>query len=150
MEAARAMLHDQDLPMHLWAEYARTAMYVQNHTSHRVLENKTPKEVFSGKKPKVNHLKIYGCPVYIHIPKEKRTKLDPSGKKGIFVGYSEISKAYRIYFPGFKKIDISRYVTFDEDSAYNKSKKRPIEDPEEIEVPRIQDTTMNNATQEEY
>jgi len=52
--------------------------------------------------------------VYIHIQKEKRTKLDPSGKKGILMGYSESSKAYRIYFPGFKKIDISRDVTFDE------------------------------------
>ena len=44
----RAMLHDQDLPMHLWAEAARTTVYVQNRTPHRVLENKTPEEVFSG------------------------------------------------------------------------------------------------------
>ena len=87
--------------------------------------------------------------MYTNIPKEKRTKLDPSGKKGISVGYSESSKAYRIYFQGFKKIDISRGVTFDEDSTYIKSRKRPVEDPEETEVPRIQDTTMNDATQEE-
>ena len=46
MEAARAMLHDQDLPMHIWVEADRTAMYVQNRTPHTVLENKTPKEVF--------------------------------------------------------------------------------------------------------
>ena len=69
MEAAKAMLHDQDLPMHLWVEAARTAVYVQNHTPHRVLKNKTPEEVFSGKKPEVNHLRIFSCPVYIHIPK---------------------------------------------------------------------------------
>ena len=50
MEAARAMLHDQDLPMHLWAEAIRIAVYVYNYTTHRVLENKTPEEVFSGKK----------------------------------------------------------------------------------------------------
>ena len=103
MEAARSMLHDQDLPMHLWAEAANTAVYVQNCTPHRVLENKTPEEVFSEKKPEVIHLRIFGCPVYIHIPKENRKKLDPSGKKGIFMGYSESSKSYRIYFPGFKK-----------------------------------------------
>ena len=84
-----------------------------------MLENKTPEEVFSGKKPEVSHLKIFGCPMYIHIPKEKRTKLYPLGKKGIFVVYFERSKDYRIYFPGLKKIDISRDVTFDEDSAYN-------------------------------
>ena len=41
MEAARAMLHDQDLPMQLWAEAARTMVYVQNLTPHRLLENKT-------------------------------------------------------------------------------------------------------------
>ena len=127
----------------------QTTVYVQNRTPHRVLENKTPEEVFSGKKLEVSHLRISGCPVYIHIPKEKRTKLDPSGKKGIFVGYFESSKAYRIYFPGFRKIDINRDVTFDEDTAYNKSKKRPAEEPEEAKAPRIHDTTMNEETQEE-
>ena len=81
MEAARAMLHDQYLPMHLWAEAARTTVYVQNHTPHRVHEYKTPKEVFFGKKLEVIHIRIFRCPVYIHIPKEKRTKLDPSGKR---------------------------------------------------------------------
>ena len=123
MEVAKEMLHDQDIPMHLWAEAARTTVYVQNCTPHRVLENKTPKEVFSGKKPEVSHIRIFGSPMYIHILKEKRTKLDPSGKKGIFVGYSESSKAYKIYFPGYKKIDINKDVTFDEDTAYNKSRK---------------------------
>ena len=42
MEAAKAMLHDQDLPMHLWAEVTRTTVYVQNRTPHQVLDNKTP------------------------------------------------------------------------------------------------------------
>ena len=63
IEVARAMLHDQDLPMHLWEEASRTTMYVQNHTPHRVLKNKTLKEVFSGKKPEVSHLIIFGYPV---------------------------------------------------------------------------------------
>ena len=71
MEAARAMLHDQDLPMYLWAEAARTTVYVQNHTPHIVIENKTPEEVFSGKKPEVSHLRIFGCPVYIHSKREE-------------------------------------------------------------------------------
>ena len=66
------------------------------------------------------------------------------------MGYSESSKAHRIYFPGFKKINIRRDVTFDEDSAYNKSRKRPAEEPEETEAPRIHDTTMNEEIQEEY
>ena len=77
-------------------------------------------------------------------------KLDPLGKKGIFVGYFERSKGYRIYFPWYKKIDISRDVTFDEGTTYNKSRKRPVEELEEAEAPRIHDTTMNEETREEY
>ena len=46
MEATREMLHDQDFPMHLWAEAISTIVYVQNHTPHRVLDNKTSKEDF--------------------------------------------------------------------------------------------------------
>ena len=65
------------------------------------------------------------------------------------MGYSESSKAYRIYFLGFKKIDISKDVTFDEDSAYNKYRKRPTEEPEETEAPKIHDTTMNEEIEEE-
>jgi hypothetical protein len=64
------------------------------------LKDKTPEEVFSGIKPKVGHLRIFRCPVYIHVPMEKRTNMEPSGKKGVFVGYSENSKAYMIYVPG--------------------------------------------------
>ena len=42
IEATKEMLHDQDLPMHLWEKDARKTMYVQNRALHRVLENKTP------------------------------------------------------------------------------------------------------------
>ena len=86
MEAARAMLHDQDLPMHLWEKATRIAVYVQNHTPHRVLENKTPEEVFSDKKPEVSHLRIFSCPVYIHVSKEKRKKVRSLRKEGYICG----------------------------------------------------------------
>ena len=59
------------------------------------------------------------------------------------MGYSEISKAYRIYFPGLKNIHLSRDVTFDKDSTYIKSRKKLAEEPEEAEAPRIHDTIMN-------
>jgi hypothetical protein len=123
MEAIKTMIHDQDLPMHLWAEATRTTIYVQYRLSHSALGFKTPEEMFIGKKPEVSHLKIFGCPVFVHIPKEKRTKLDPSGKKGIFVGYCEVSKAFRIYIPLYHHIEIRRDVTFDEDATIKRSRK---------------------------
>jgi transposase InsO family protein len=51
MEAVKTMIHDQDLPMHLWEEATRTTVYVQNKLSHSALGFKTPEEMFSGKMP---------------------------------------------------------------------------------------------------
>ena len=95
-------------------------MYVQNGCPHQALEFKTPKEVFTNKKHDVSHFRIFGCPIYFHVPKERRTKLDASGKKGTFVGYSETSKANRIYMPGQREVELSHDVTFNEDSTLRK------------------------------
>jgi hypothetical protein len=139
MEAVKTMIHDQDLPMFLWAEATKTTVYVQNRLSHNELGFKTPEEMFSRKKPEVSHLKIFGCPVFIHIPKEKRNKLDPSGKNGIFVGYCEASKAFKIYIPGHHHIEINRDVTFDEDATLKKSRRCQLEEvyEEEPVAPRV-------------
>jgi hypothetical protein len=97
-------------------------VYIQNRCTHAILKDKTPQEVFSGIKPEVGHLRIFGCPVYIHVPKEKRTNMEPSGKKGVFVRYGENSKAYRIYVPGQRQIEISRDATFHEEDTFKKSR----------------------------
>jgi hypothetical protein len=67
--------------------------------------------------------------------------LDPSGQKGIFVGYSDTLKAYRICIPGHRKVEINRDVTFDENVAFSKSKKIREEEAheEENEVPKVQE-----------
>jgi hypothetical protein len=102
------------------------------------LGSKPPKKC-SPERSKVSHLKIFECPVFIHIPKEKRTKLDPSRKKGIFVGYCEVSKAFIIYIPGYHHIEISRDVTFDDDATFKKSRRCQLEEvyKEEPVAPRV-------------
>jgi hypothetical protein len=87
-EEARSIMYDQNLPLSLWAEAASTVVYIQNMFPHKALEEKTSEEVFTDKKPSVDHLIIFGSLVYIHVPKEKRTKLELSRKKDTFVGYS--------------------------------------------------------------
>ena len=97
------MLLDQDLPKFLWVEETMTTVCIQNRSPHRILDNVTPEEAFTGKKPSVDHLQIFGSPAYIHVPKDKRKNLDSKSIKGIFVGYSLSSKAYRIFiFDGIK------------------------------------------------
>jgi hypothetical protein len=112
--------------------------------SHSALGLKTPEEMFIEKKSEVSHLKIFRRPMFIHIPKEKRNKLDPSEKKGIFVGYYEVSKAFRIYIPGQHHIEISRDVTFDGDAALKKSKLCQLEEVYE-EEPVIPNTAMREV-----
>ena len=94
----------------------------------------TPEEAFTSEKPEIGHLRIFGCPMYIHVPREKRTKLEPSGKKSVFFGYNESAKAYQIYIRQ-RKIELSRDVTFEEDVDYRIS--RHIEsDSDEQEAPQ--------------
>jgi hypothetical protein len=110
-----------------------TVVYVKNRSPHHILKNMTLEKAFSRKKPSVEHLRIFGCPIYIHVPKDKRKKLEPSGKKGIFIGYSESSKAYRIYVPSQQKVEINRDVTFDENITFGKSIKDSMDSNDEEE-----------------
>ena len=91
--------------------------------------------MYTGKKPEVSDLKIFGFLVYVHIPKEKRTKLDPSRKKGIFVGYYEVSRSFKIYISRFHHIEINRDVTFDEEVSLNKYIWCHVEEVHEEDVP---------------
>jgi hypothetical protein len=107
--------------MFLLAKACNTTIYIQNRCPHRILENKTLDEVFTGVKQEVSNFHIFGCPVYIHVFVEKRTELETSSRKGLFVGYNETSKAYMVYILEHRKIAVGRDVKFEEGLASNKS-----------------------------
>ena len=115
--AAEAMLFDQGLPLFLWTEAYRTVVYIQNRCPHTALGRNTPKEVFTGTRPDVSHIHIFGSVCYFHVHVDNRKNLDPSREKVLLVGYSEISKAYRIYIPTRRRIIMNMDVKFDEDRA---------------------------------
>ena len=71
VEAACAMLCDQGLPKFLWGEATNTIVYVKNGCPHSALDSKTPEVVFSSKKPDASHFRVFGCPVYFHVQKER-------------------------------------------------------------------------------
>jgi hypothetical protein len=116
------MLHDQGLPLFLWAKACYTAVYLQNMSPHSVVGSMTPEEAFSGKKTEVGHFRIFGCITYSYVPSKKRTKLEPMVERGIFVGYIETSKAFHIYLPSLRKTVLRRDVKFEEDEAFRKSR----------------------------
>lgn len=118
------MIKAKDLPLKFSAEAVHTAAYIQNRTTTRALENKTPLEACSGTKPPVSHLKVFDNVCYVHIHDEKRKKWDDKSKKAIFVGYSSETKAYRVYVLKEDKINIFRDVVLEDESHWDWNTKR--------------------------
>jgi hypothetical protein len=116
------MLNDQGLPLFLWVEACYTTVYLHNKSPHKVVVSMTHEDDFSGKKPEVGHFHIFGCVTYSYVPSEKRTKLEPMVERGIFVGYSDTSKAFCIFLPSLRKTVLRRDVKFEEDRALRKSR----------------------------
>lgn len=112
VEAARTMIHARNLPIKLWAEAVNTAVYVLNRSGTSTVKNKTPFELWYNQEVAINDFKVFGTEVFAHVPKEKRRKWDTKSRKGVFVGYMENTKGYRIWYPNEDKVEISRDVFF--------------------------------------
>ncbi|UYV61250.1 hypothetical protein LAZ67_1004107 [Cordylochernes scorpioides] len=99
----KALLIESQLPPKFWAEAMNTYSYIKN---------RTPEELFTRKKPTIKHLKVFGCRAEYWIPKFKRYKFEKITKSGIFVGYSNKRKAFRICDPKNYAITETRDVSF--------------------------------------
>jgi hypothetical protein len=90
-----------------------TAVYILNHSPTKALNRLTPYEAWHGRKPVVSHLRVFGCLAFTkeigHI-----SKLDDRSIPGVFIGYAEGSKAYRILDPRTQRVRTARDVMFDE------------------------------------
>ena len=99
MEMTRCLLHDKGLPKKFQVEAANTSVFLLNGLPTKTLQTRTPFEAWFGYKPKLINLQIFGCLRFSYIPQNKRDKLDKKVEAEIFVGYSAVVKAYRIYIP---------------------------------------------------
>ncbi|MCO5605635.1 hypothetical protein L7F22_059818 [Adiantum nelumboides] len=81
VEHARAMLNEGNLPKLYWAEAVNTSVHLMNMSPTKALTRLTPEEAYSGIKPNVSTLKVFGCVAYMHIPDEKRRKLDVKSER---------------------------------------------------------------------
>jgi len=108
------MLNEKNLPNYFWAEVVATVVYIMNRTPTATVHGMTPEEKFTGNKLDVSHLRVFGCITYVHVPNEKRSKLDPKANKCIFIGYSLEQKIYKCFNPSTRKLQVNRDVVFDE------------------------------------
>ena len=97
VEIIRSMLVDSQLPKSFWAEALVAAAYLRNRSPTMTVETKIPFEALYGEKPKVGHMRVFGCTAYSLIPKDKRQKLDAKMRNCIFLGYPNNKKGYRLY-----------------------------------------------------
>ncbi|KMQ88472.1 retrovirus-related gag-pol polyprotein [Lasius niger] len=112
VEMARCLLIQSDLSPAFWGEAINTANYIRNRCPTSSLGGKTPFERWTGKTPDVGYFQEFGCQVYSLIREPNKEKFQSRSKKGVFVGYAEDSKAFRIWIPDEHRIDISRDVEF--------------------------------------
>jgi hypothetical protein len=103
MDKARIMLSGARIAQELWVEAVDTKKYLVNMSPSSALVDTTPHEVWSSKKPSVSHLKVFGCDAFVHVPKEKMSKLDKKTVKYIFIGYNEGMKGYKLWDPTSRK-----------------------------------------------
>eukprot|EP00253_Pinus_taeda_P006173 PITA_06173 len=138
MGAAQAMLHDQSLPLHLWAKACNTIVYLHNRSPHHILGMKTPMEAFSEKRPDVSDFRIFGSSVYCHVTKDARKQLDPIAELGILVGYTDTPHNYRVFLPTSQTTMVRRDLKFDEKKAMRVPLERELKlhADEELSVPK--------------
>ncbi|KAK2395594.1 putative mitochondrial protein [Trifolium repens] len=126
-EMARTMMHENNLAKFFWAEAVNTACYIQNRIYIRPILNKTTYELFRGRKPNISYFHQFGCTCYILNNNVHLKKFDSKACKGIFIGYSERSKSYRVYNSETKTVEESMHVKFDDKEPDNE-KSEPVKD----------------------
>ncbi|GKC32768.1 retrovirus-related pol polyprotein from transposon TNT 1-94, partial [Tanacetum coccineum] len=97
IEDARTMLNGSVLSKHFWTEAVRTACYTQNRSIIVKRHNKTPYEIFRERIPNISYFHVFGCLVFIHNHKDYLGKFDAKADDGYFLGYSFVSKAFRVF-----------------------------------------------------
>ena len=124
MGLVRSMLKGKKLPLELWGEAVTTYTYVLNRSATKSLRGKTPYECWFGRKPSVNHLRIFDSLVHVKVMANVG-KLEDRSQEMVFVGYEQGSKAYRCIDLATHKISISKDVIFEESKSSNFSVGNP-------------------------
>ncbi|KAJ9547192.1 hypothetical protein OSB04_019735 [Centaurea solstitialis] len=109
LDMVRTMMCHSSLPVSFWGHALETAAHILNRAPTKSVE-KTPYELWKGKKPNISFLKIWGCEVYVKRPTSE--KLKPKSDKCFFVGYPKTTVGYYFYNPEENKVFVARNGKF--------------------------------------
>jgi hypothetical protein len=113
----RTLFKKRGMSAVFWGEAVVTAVYILNRSPTKALNGITLYEAWHGRKPAVSHLWVFG---YLTFTKELgHIGIDDRSTPGVFIGYAEGSKAYRILDPGTLRVRTARDVVFDEGRGWS-------------------------------
>ncbi|GJZ08558.1 retrovirus-related pol polyprotein from transposon TNT 1-94 [Tanacetum coccineum] len=155
IDAARTMLKESVLSKNFWTDAVRIACYTQNRSIIVKRHDKTSYEVFRERITNISYFHVFGCPVFIHNHKDHLGKFDAKADDGYFLGYSFVSKVFRVYNTRRQQIEETYHVIFDENSDVSyyiiphgcslteitqENHVPEVIDPNELEIPHTKDT----------
>ncbi|GJU15280.1 retrovirus-related pol polyprotein from transposon TNT 1-94 [Tanacetum coccineum] len=136
-EMSRTMLNEQSLQQNFWCNVVDTSTYILNRILIRAILGKTPYELLRGRKPTLDYFRVFGSKCFILNTKDYLTKFDPKSYEGVFLGYSQNSKAYIILNKHTRKVEESLNVTFDETPPPSKTSPLVDDDLDEEEAIKV-------------
>ena len=116
LEIVRSMMSYSTLPISFWGYALNTTIYLLNLVPSKSFA-KTPMELWSGCKPSMRYLHIWGCPA--HVLKGKPDKLEPKSKVCLLVGYPKETRGYLFYSHKDNKVFVSKNAKFLENDYMN-------------------------------
>nr|GEU83735.1 retrovirus-related Pol polyprotein from transposon TNT 1-94 [Tanacetum cinerariifolium] len=136
-EMSRTILNEQSIPQKFWCNVVDILTYNLNRILIRAILGKTPYELLKGRKPNLDYFRVFGIKCFILNTKDYLTKFDPESYEGIFLGYSQNSKAYIILNKHTRKVKESLNVTFDETPPPSKTSPLVDDDLDEEEAIKV-------------
>nr|GEV95702.1 hypothetical protein [Tanacetum cinerariifolium] len=97
-------------------EAVNTACYVQNRVLVIKPHNKTPYELFIGRKHALSFMRPFGCPVTILNTIDHLGKFNGKVDERFFVGYSTNSKAFRVFNSRTRIVEENMHVKCSENT----------------------------------
>jgi transposase InsO family protein len=149
IERVKAIISEGKLDKRLWMELVAAVVYLKNRSPTKAVRT-TPYEAWHGVKPNLSHIRILGSTAYIHIPSEKRVKLDMNAHKGILIGYGGTNQ-YRIWDPVRNEVVVSRDVKIiEEPPAAQATIEEAVQEDPETTVQEEPEAMAQEEPEDEY
>ncbi|KAK8597316.1 hypothetical protein V6N12_065787 [Hibiscus sabdariffa] len=142
LDMVRSMMSHTNLPTSFWGYALETVAFTLNRVPSKSVQ-KTPHEMWTGRRPNMSFMKIWGCKAY--VKHQMSTKLEPKSEKCTFVGYPKETKGY--YFYNENKVFVARTGVFlEKEFLTNSGKGRNIE-LEEVQQQQVIEPEVEGISQ---